>query len=109
MSLKKILKKDVITMPETGTVREAAKLMYKHHIGTVVVVDKQKPSKKIPIGIVTDRDIALAYGKSQKLASDYSVKKVMTPNIVICSPDEGIYQGHLQDAEKRNQAHTGCG
>jgi CBS domain-containing protein len=92
MTLRKIIKTKAITIPVTGTVKEAAKLMYKNHIGTVVVVDKSKKSKAIPIGIVTDRDIAIAYGKVPELASDYSIKKVMTSSVVMCSPEDGIYQ-----------------
>ena len=32
-------------------------LMRKHHIGDVIVVDNQQEGARIPIGIITDRDI----------------------------------------------------
>lgn len=92
MSLEKFIKSKAVTISTTGTVKEAANLMYTHHIGTVVVVDKTKSLKEIPVGIITDRDIALAYGKMPKLAPDYPIKNVMTRNVVLCGPDDGVYQ-----------------
>ena len=32
-------------------------LMRKHHVGDVIVVDNQQEGARIPIGIITDRDI----------------------------------------------------
>ena len=34
-------------------------LMRKHHVGDVIVVDNQNDSARIPIGIITDRDILI--------------------------------------------------
>ncbi len=34
-------------------------LMRKHHVGDVIVVDHQQEGARIPIGIVTDRDILI--------------------------------------------------
>ena len=47
----------VVADPET-TALAAAKLMRKHHVGALVVVDGL--DSKRPIGIVTDRDLVLA-------------------------------------------------
>jgi CBS domain-containing protein len=97
MTIGKIIKNKVITIHSTGTVQQAANLMYENHVGTVVVVNKRTPSKNVfigketTLGIVTDRDIALAYGKNETMASDYPVVKVMTKNVVMCSPNDGIY------------------
>ena len=34
-------------------------LMRKHHVGDVIVVDNQQEGARIPIGIITDRDILI--------------------------------------------------
>lgn len=47
----------VVADPET-TALAAAKLMRKHHVGALVVVDGLESSR--PVGIVTDRDLVLA-------------------------------------------------
>ena len=47
----------VIARPE-ATIIEAATLMKNHHVGDVVVVE-ERGGARVPIGILTDRDIAL--------------------------------------------------
>jgi CBS domain-containing protein len=50
--------RNVICAPREATVAAAAKLMREHHVGDVVVVDRAD-SDRMPIGIVTDRDIVV--------------------------------------------------
>ncbi len=47
----------VITGPET-TVYEAAQLMRTHHVGTLIIAEKDDGLTR-PLGIVTDRDLVL--------------------------------------------------
>jgi CBS domain-containing protein len=48
----------IITTPEM-TVAGAAKLMRQHHVGSIVVVDNARTQIRIPIGLLTDRDIVI--------------------------------------------------
>jgi len=48
---------DVVTCDPDATVREVAALMRRHHVGSVVVTDRDDSRK--PVGIVTDRDIVV--------------------------------------------------
>lgn len=50
--------RDTVIVKKDESVGEAAKLMQRHHVGTLVVVDELR-EKNIPSGIITDRDIAL--------------------------------------------------
>jgi CBS domain-containing protein len=50
--------RDVVCAGRQTTVAEAAMLMRKHHVGDVVIVDRSD-AERMPIGIVTDRDIAV--------------------------------------------------
>jgi CBS domain-containing protein len=50
--------RDVVCAARETTVAEAALLMRKHHVGDVVVVDRSD-ADRMPIGIVTDRDIVV--------------------------------------------------
>lgn len=49
---------DVVCCEPDTTISAVAALMRKHHVGAVVVT-KQEGDQRIPIGIVTDRDIVL--------------------------------------------------
>ena len=56
--VRNVCNRNVVTLSPTATVAEAAALMRKHHVGTVVIVEPQGTQEK-PVGIVTDRDIVV--------------------------------------------------
>lgn len=53
MEIGKYMKRNVVSIPETFTIREAAAVLVKHHIGLLPIVDK---NKKL-IGVVGLRDL----------------------------------------------------
>ncbi len=63
----------VITASPSATVAEVAQIMRAHHVGCVVIVRDERP-----IGIVTDRDLALRV-VAESLATTTEVAAVMTP------------------------------
>jgi CBS domain-containing protein len=58
MSIGDVCNRNVIFASRDATAAAAAKLMREHHIGDVVVVDRAD-ADRMPIGIVTDRDIVV--------------------------------------------------
>lgn len=50
--------RNVVCAPRETTAAAAAKLMREHHVGDVVVIDRAD-AERMPIGIVTDRDIVV--------------------------------------------------
>ena len=69
--------RNVKTIKETETMRQACKLMYQDNIGSIVILKKEVDSNEsktsdttvkneIPIGIVTERDVARMVGFSAK-------------------------------------------
>ncbi len=75
MSLERVYKKDVITVSPEASLLEAARLMRSRHVGSVIVVNENRP-----IGILTDRDIivkAVAKEKDPKAVRAY---EIMTHN-----------------------------
>lgn len=74
---------NVICCEPDTPVAELAALMRKHHVGDVIVVDNQQEGLRIPIGIVTDRDIlvetiALDIDAKLFIASDLMTTPVTT-------------------------------
>ena len=53
-----VCNRNVICASRETTVAAAAQLMRQHHVGDVIVVDRQD-AERMPIGIVTDRDIVV--------------------------------------------------
>ncbi|MGH8808114.1 MAG: CBS domain-containing protein, partial [Noviherbaspirillum sp.] len=59
----------VVCCEPDASVPEIAALMRKHHVGGVIVIEKGTTDNRIPIGIVTDRDIVI-----ETVALDLDVK-----------------------------------
>ena len=58
MRVGEICNREVVVIDADSSVVEAAKVMREYHVGDVVVVS-EKYGKQSPIGILTDRDIAI--------------------------------------------------
>ena len=58
MLLKDVCTMDVACCGSATTAIEAAQLMRHHHVGDLVVVDDPQDGR-IPLGVVTDRDLAI--------------------------------------------------
>lgn len=71
-----VARREVITAHADDTVRDAAGLMAYYNVGCVVVVADDKP-----VGIVTDRDLALRVlvGKNPKTRGEVRIADVMSP------------------------------
>jgi CBS domain-containing protein len=87
----------VITTADMRVV-EAADLMKAHHVGDLVVV-RQPDGDRVPIGILTDRDIALSVGRLVR-HPELKVLDVMSANLVTSGEGENLY-----DVLKRMQSH----
>jgi CBS domain-containing protein len=77
-------KKAIIAGPET-TLTATAKLMKEHNVGDVVIVQDQRP-----IGIITDRDLALALG-ADGLSPQTPVHKVMSRRVLAIADDSSVF------------------
>lgn len=59
MPIAEICSQTVIFVRRDETVKAAAELMHEHHVGSIVVVD-ERDDKRMPVGMLTDRDIVIA-------------------------------------------------
>ena len=78
LKLNDVMIKDVITVREKATVREAVKLMNKHEIGCLIVVKKGKPA-----GIVTERDMLRRILLGAKDPKKTKVSEIMSRPLVV--------------------------
>ena len=87
MSIGKICTRTVTIIDRTESARDAAKLMRKHHVGDLVVIDV-KDARRIPVGIVTDRDIVISVVAADVDADKITVSDIMAPKVVTAHVDE---------------------
>ena len=74
---------DVVCIHASASVTDAAKLMRKSHAGALVVI-KQPGGERIPVGIVTDRDIVMSVVAADVPAATLTVGDIMTSPALTC-------------------------
>lgn len=77
-----IMSRPPITAKETETVAGVSKLMGKHDIGCVIIVDKTGN----PAGIITERDIVQRVAAKNVLPSELKVSQTMSKPVASISP-----------------------
>ncbi|MEM5802026.1 MAG: CBS domain-containing protein [Candidatus Aenigmatarchaeota archaeon] len=85
--VKEIMTKPVQTIDINKTVKEAAVLMDKKNVGSVVITRKGKP-----VGILTDTDIIRRVVSKGKNPAKTKVSAVMSKPLVTTTPEETCYE-----------------
>ena len=80
-TVRQVMSTEVVTLPGSTPMVEAARHMVRRHIGSVLVVDGTMLS-----GILTERDVLRAAGKPTDMAAE-SVSRWMSPEPITCSPE----------------------
>lgn len=78
---------DVVTATEQTAVSEIARTMADETVGSVVIVDD-----RTPVGIVTDRDLALRCVAEDGETSEMTADNVMSEDIKTIERDAGFYE-----------------
>jgi len=91
MTIGKVCNREVVFIHAQASVPEAARLMREHHVGDLVVT-KEKTGKRVPVGIVTDRDIVLEVIAEGVGMDDVSVGDIMSDNLVTARESDGLLE-----------------
>lgn len=83
-------RKVVIAYPETPVV-EAARLMREHHVGDLVLVAGTQ-SQRLPLGIVTDRDLVVEVLAREAPLPGLTLGEIVTQDLVTAREDEGVFE-----------------
>jgi CBS domain-containing protein len=85
MKLGEQFRSNVVTVAPAATVRDAVVKMQQENVGAVVVTDNRQV-----VGILTDRDVALALG-ARGVSPDAPVGEVMTQKVITIWEDQGVF------------------
>ncbi|MGZ5095860.1 MAG: CBS domain-containing protein, partial [Burkholderiales bacterium] len=77
MNVGEICNREVVVAYRHMSVAEGAKLMREHHVGSVVVV-VDRLSERVPVGMLTDRDLTVAILAKELDARTLKVGDVMS-------------------------------
>jgi len=85
LKVEDVMVKEVITIDENSTVKEAAEVMNKFEIGCLIAVRKGKA-----MGIITERDLLRRVVAEGKDAAKTKVKDVMSSPLVVVEPSTDL-------------------
>lgn len=82
---------NVVCCEADTSIPDVAALMRKHHVGDIIVTETQE-GKRVPIGIVTDRDIVIETVAQQVDVSAFTAGDLMSAPIATVRENEGIVE-----------------
>lgn len=81
-SVKEIMNPNVVTLTPSATLKQAAEIMSQQKIGSIVIIDENKP-----LGIITERDFATKI-MLKPYSEDSTVSEVMSSPVIHVSSDQ---------------------
>src|SRR5512134_1924649 len=90
MQAGEICNREVIVVKREVSVREAAALMRQYHVGDLVVVE-ERAGNRAPVGIVTDRDIAIEVVAMGVDPVAVTVGEIMGPDLITAGEKDTVY------------------
>ncbi|MFA5921574.1 MAG: CBS domain-containing protein [Methylococcaceae bacterium] len=91
MPIGEFCNREVVYATRETSIPEAAQLMRQYHVGNLVVVD-EIDGKRVPVGIVTDRDMVIEIISQSLDFNAFSVGDIMSPQLVSVEETEGVFE-----------------
>lgn len=91
MAIGEFCNREVVFATREMSLPEAAQLMRENHVGDLVVVD-EVDGKRVPVGIVTDRDMVIEVIAKSLDLNEFSVGDIMGPQLVSVQEKEGVFE-----------------
>ncbi|HEY0943598.1 MAG TPA: CBS domain-containing protein [Steroidobacter sp.] len=99
MNVGRVCTREVVFVDESESLHTAAELMRNKWVGSVVVC-KEVDSQRVPVGMITDRDVAMAALRSEGRLSGILASQAMSRNPLVIPQDEDV-----ADALERMRSH----
>jgi CBS domain-containing protein len=91
MSIGELCNREVMFAIRKTSITEAAQLMRQYHVGDLVVVDLVE-GKRVPVGIVTDRDIVIEIIGDSLSVDDFTVGDIMRQQLIRVQEKDGVIE-----------------
>ena len=91
MPIGEVCNREVVIVQPSDTVLEAAQLMRQHHVGDVLVAEN-RGGIRVPVGIVTDRDLVVEIMVPKLDPALITVSDIMLAELVTIKEDAGLFE-----------------
>ncbi len=85
-SVDQIMSRTVRTIESGGTVGRVLEMMAKYDIGSVVVVDGDRP-----VGMITERDFARKYAAGKKADMEWKASEIASKPVISVGPETKVW------------------
>jgi CBS domain-containing protein len=91
MPIGEFCNREVVFAIRKTSIIEAAQLMRQYHVGDLVVVDLVE-GMRMPVGIVTDRDIVIEIIGDSLSVDDFTVGDIMSQQLISVQETDGVIE-----------------
>lgn len=91
MAIGEICNREVAFAERETTINAAAKLMRHYHVGSLVIVDDLS-GKRVPVGIVTDRDLVVEVEAMDLDPKVITIGDIMTKELFTVPESQGVLE-----------------
>jgi signal-transduction protein with cAMP-binding, CBS, and nucleotidyltransferase domain len=91
MKIGQCCNRDVVIAEKHMEILDTARLMRKHHVGDLVIVEKRDGITR-PVGILTDRDLVVEVMAQEVPPKEVTAADVMTLDIATVREDQGVWE-----------------
>ena len=90
MSIGELCNREVVVTEPTTSAQQAAELMREHHVGDLVVVE-MRGTERVPVGVITDRDLVIEIIAQCVDPNAVTVRELMTRRVETLRDDVGFW------------------
>jgi CBS domain-containing protein len=91
LNMGEICNRIVVYTYQNMSISDAARIMREQHVGSLVVVEETDQGRAV-VGMLTDRDIAVAVVARDLDAKTLRVADYMSGNVVTARPEDSVYE-----------------
>lgn len=90
MNVGELCVRDVVFTTKESSIQQVAKLMRAYHVGDIIVVE-EKDIGRVPVGIITDRDIVIEFLAPDIDVNSVTVGDAMSFDLLTAREEEDVF------------------
>jgi len=91
MSIGELCNREVVVTEPSTSAQQAAELMREHHVGDLVVVESRS-GQRVPVGVITDRDLVVEIIAQRVDPNAVTVGELMLRRVETLRDDTGFWE-----------------
>lgn len=91
MTVGEFCNREVVVAEKSTSITQIARLMREQHVGDIIIVE-QRAGLRVPLGIVTDRDLVVEILAKEAPVESCLVGDIMSVDLVTANETDGIWE-----------------